>query len=55
MYNSLRLHLFYHLCRYDILCATAIYYDLEYPVFGFASSLKQIVSLGWVLYLLLWL
>jgi hypothetical protein len=51
MYNSLQLHIFYHLCRYEIVCATTVHYDLAYPVFGFASSPKQTVSLGWVLWL----
>jgi hypothetical protein len=55
MYNSLQLQLFYHLCRYEIFHATAVHYDLAYPVFGFASSSKQTISLAWVLYLLLWL
>jgi hypothetical protein len=44
---------FYHFRRYKIICATAVHYDLAYPVFGFASSLKQTISLGWVLWLLL--
>jgi hypothetical protein len=53
MYNSLHLQLFYHLCRYEIVCATAVHYDLAYPILSFSSSPKQTVSLGWVLCLII--